>query len=318
MKIAFAGLGGVGGYYGAAVARFLEGSEADRAVFLARGEHLKAIHDHGLKVITPEGEFTARPALATDNPSEAGVVDVLVVAVKGYDLESAGREFAPLVNEQTVVLPLLNGVNSPEILASVLPPCRMLNGCVYISSSIEAPGVIRQTGGNRKLFFGSPEGNSEDFRFLEDFLRKCGIDAALLENIDEAVWTKFIFLSPFAGATSLFRRNFGEVLAGEDSAPMLRGMMQEVEAIARMKGISLSADIVDLSMEKGRSFPPETKSSMQLDCERGNRTEVDSLLGFVVREGERLGADVPLTRGVLDALLLRASQPCGAQVEQQP
>ncbi len=193
----------------------------------------------------------------------------------------------------------------------------MLNGCVYISSSIDAPGVIRQTGGSRKLFFGSPDGK-EEFRFLEEFLQKCGVDAALLGNIDEAVWTKFIFLSPFAGATSLFHRNFGEVLGGEDSASVLRGMMQEIETIARMKGIFLPADIVDLSLEKGRSFPPETKSSMQLDCERGKPTEVDSLLGFVVREGDRLGADVPLTRGVHDALLLRASQPCGGQAEQRP
>ena len=318
MKIIFAGLGGVGGYYGAVVARFLEGSEEDRAVFLARGGHLKAIRDRGLKVMTPEGEFTARPALATDDPAEAGVADVLVVAVKGYDLESAGKNFAPLIDEHTVVLPLLNGVNSPEILGSVLPPCRMLNGCVYISSSIEAPGVIRQSGGSRKLFFGSPEGTGEEFRFLGEFLRKCGVDAALLENIGEAVWTKFIFLSPFAGVTSLFHRTFGEVLDGEDSAPMLRGMMQEIETIARMKGIALPADIVDLSMGKGRAFPPGTKSSMQLDCERGKKSEVDSLLGFVVREGERLGADVPLTRGVHDALLLRSSQPCGGQSEQRP
>ena len=318
MKIVFAGLGGVGGYYGAVVARFLERSKEDRAVFLARGEHLRAIRDRGLKVITPEGEFTARPALATDDPAEAGLADVLVVAVKGYDLESAGKEFAPLVDEHTIVLPLLNGVNSPEILGSVLPSCRMLNGCVYISSSIEAPGVIRQTGGSRKLFFGPTAGEAEEFRFLEGFLQKSGVDAALLEDIDEAVWTKFIFLSPFAGATSLFHRNFGEILAGEDSSPMLRGMMQEIETIARMKGISLPQDIVELSMEKGRSFPPETKSSMQLDCERGKRTEVDSLLGFILREGERLGADVPLTRGVYDALLLRATQPCGGQSEQRP
>ncbi len=318
MKIVFAGLGGVGGYYGAVVARSLEGSAEDRAVFLARGEHLKAIRERGLKVITPEGGFTARPALATDDPSEPGVADVLVVAVKGYDLESAGKEFAPLVDEHTAVLPLLNGVNSPEILGASLPPCRMLNGCVYISSSIEAPGVIRQTGGSRKLFFGPPAGKAEEFCFLEKFLRKCSVDASLLENIDEAVWTKFIFLSPFAGATSLFRRNFGEVLSGEDSAPVLRGMMEEIETIALMKGIRLPKDIVGLSLEKGRSFPPETKSSMQLDCERGKRTEVDSLLGFVVREGERLGADVPLTRGVHDALLLRATQPCGVQEAQRP
>ena len=222
---------------------------------------------------------------------------------------------APLVGPDTAVLPLLNGADNNEILKEALPPCKVLNGCVYISARIEAPGVVVQSGGNCKLFFGAPGAGAEEFRPLEEMFKRAGIDATLARNIDEEVWTKFIFLSPFAGVTSLFGKNFGEVLSGADSRPMLEGMMKEIRTLAGLRGVSLPGDIVEQSLAKGEAFPPDTKSSMQLDCERGKRTEIEPLLGFVVREGERLGADVPLTRGVYDALRMRMELPCGGEAK---
>lgn len=317
MKIVFVGLGGVGGYYGGKAARAFEGGEEHQVMFLARGDHLRAITDKGLKVLAQDEEFLARPFLATDDPSEIGPADLVVFAVKGYDLQAAARTAAPLVGPETAVLPLLNGVNSPDILAGTLPRCRMLNGCVYISARIEGPGVVRQTGGSRKLFLGAVSGGREEFLPVEEMLRKAGIDAALVEDVNEAVWTKFIFMAPFAGVTSLFGRTFGEVLAGQDSLPVLEGMMREIQALAALKGVSLPADIVEISLAKGVAFPPDTKSSMQLDCEKGRRTEIETFLGFVVREGDRLGCDVHLTRGVYDALRMRADHPCGCVPEQE-
>jgi len=107
------------------------------------------------------------------------------------------------------------------------------------------------------------------------------------------------------------------VLAGQDSQPMLEGMMREIRELAVLKGVTLPSDIVELSLAKGVAFPPDTKSSMQLDCEKGRRTEIETFLGFVVREGERLGADVHLTRGVYDALRMRSDHPCGCVPEQE-
>ncbi|MBL3540222.1 2-dehydropantoate 2-reductase [Aminivibrio sp.] len=317
MKIVFVGLGGVGGYYGGKAARAFEGGEEHQVMFLARGEHLRAIKDKGLKVLAQDEEFFARPFLATDDPAEIGTADLVVFAVKGYDLRAAARTAVPLVGPDTAVLPLLNGVTSPEVLSEALPPCRMLNGCVYISARIEGPGVVRQTGGSRKLLFGPVSGARKQFLPVEEMLRKAGIDAALVEDVNEAVWTKFIFMAPFAGVTSLFGRTFGEVLAGQDSQPMLEGMMREIQSLAVLKGVSLPPDIVELSLAKGVAFPPDTKSSMQLDCEKGRRTEIETLLGFVVKEGERLGGDVHLTRGVYDALRMRADHPCGCVTEQE-
>lgn len=317
MKIVFVGLGGVGGYYGGKVAKFYQGSGEHQVVFLARGEHLRAIRRNGLKVTAVDEDFIARPSLATDDSEECGTADAVVFAVKGYDLRSAALFAAPVVGPETAVLPLLNGVNSPEVLSGALPSCRMLNGGVYISARIDGPGAVRQTGGNRKLFFGPVSGNVESFRPLEAFLRKSGIDAVLVDDVNPAVWTKFILMAPFAGVTSLFGRTFGEVLAGEDSHPMVEGMMREIETLARMKAVPLPGDIVDISMAKGVTFPPDTKTSMQLDCEKGGKTEIETLLGFVVKEGERLGADVHLTRGIYDALRMRSDHPCGCVSEQE-
>ncbi|MGI6783597.1 MAG: ketopantoate reductase family protein [Aminivibrio sp.] len=311
MKIAFVGLGGVGGYYGGKVARAFEGGAEHQVAFMARGEHLAAIKEKGLEVRAKDGTFFAKPFMASDDPAKIGKADLVVFAVKGYDLRAAALAAAPLVGPDTAVLPLLNGADNNEILKEALPPCKVLNGCVYISARIEAPGVVVQSGGNCKLFFGAPGAGAEEFRPLEEMFKRAGIDATLARNIDEEVWTKFIFLSPFAGVTSLFGKNFGEVLSGADSRPMLEGMMKEIRTLAGLRGVSLPGDIVEQSLAKGEAFPPDTKSSMQLDCERGKRTEIEPLLGFVVREGERLGADVPLTRGVYDALRMRMELPCG-------
>lgn len=313
MKILFVGLGGVGGYYGGKVAKAFEGGEEHQVMFLARGEHLRMIKEKGLQVIAQDEEFFARPFIASDDPKEFGTADLIVFAVKGYDLEAAARSVAPAVGPHTAVLPLLNGVNNPDVLAAALPPCRVLSGCVYISARIDCPGIVRQTGGNKKLFFGSMAGESKDFTAVEEMLKKAGVDGTLMDDPREAVWTKFIFLSPFAGVTSLFDRNFGEVLSSQDSQVMLEGMMKEVKALAGKKGVPLPDDIVELSLAKGVAFPPDTKSSMQLDCERGKKTEIESLLGYVVREGEELGIDVKLTRGVYDALRMRGSQPCNSE-----
>lgn len=313
MKILFVGLGGVGGYYGGKVAKAFEGGEEHQVMFLARGEHLRMIKEKGLQVLAQDEEFFARPFLAAEDPGEFGTADLVVFAVKGYDLEAAARSAIPAVGPQTAVLPLLNGVNNAEVLAEVLPPCRVLSGCVYISARIDCPGIVRQTGGNRKLFFGPMAGSAADFTAIEGMFKKAGVDAALMEDPREAVWTKFIFLSPFAGVTSLFDREFGEVLSNQDSQTMLEGMMKEVKALAAKKGVPLPDDIVELSLAKGVAFPPDTKSSMQLDCERGRKTEIESLLGYVVREGEKLAIDVKLTRGVYDALRMRGEQPCNTE-----
>jgi len=303
MKIAIAGIGGVGGYYGGKLARFYHARDDVAVYFMARGEHLRKIRKHGLKLIHAEGEFIARPDRATDQPVELGGADLLIFAVKAYDLESAAEQLVPYTGNETVVLSLLNGVDHAEKLKRLFPGRRILNGCVYLSAFIESPGVVKQVGGSCKLFFGPEEGSTEAFRLLEKMFRDAGIQAALVENIQAVVWEKYLFLSSIAGVTSLYGEAFGAVMADKEKRDLLRGLMQEVEQVAASKGIRLPEDIVDRAMKTIEGFPGQTKSSMQLDFEKGRKTELESLPGYIVREAPGLGLDVPLHKRVYVRLI---------------
>jgi len=142
MRIAIVGIGGIGGYFGGKLALHYASHETIQVIFIARGEHLEKMKEKGLKVITVEGEFVAKPAIATDDPKDVGSLDLVIFAVKGYDLEPSARMVAPNLNPQSVVIPLLNGVASTETLRAVLPQSRILNGCVYISTHRVEPGVV--------------------------------------------------------------------------------------------------------------------------------------------------------------------------------
>ena len=294
MRVAIVGIGGVGGYYGGKLAhRYPPGSEHD-ILFLCRGAHLEVIRKSGLKLITKGGEIVARPALATDDPAALGSVDVAVFTVKGYDLLDSARSMRPAVRPDTIVIPLGNGVDNDEILREGLQTGVVLSGGVYISTHIDVPGTVEQTGGNCKLFFGPPEGDIEPFRPVETMFKAAGIDATLSEDVRRDVWGKYIFIGPMSGVTSLYGLSLGQVLGDPEKRGMLAGLMAEVESVARAQGVRLPDGVVDEAMARAASFPPDTKSSMQLDVERGRKTEVDTMLGYVVRKGIELGVPTPL------------------------
>jgi 2-dehydropantoate 2-reductase len=302
MRVAVVGIGGVGGYYGGRLAhRFPAGSEHEVA-FVCRGAHLDAVGRHGLKLLARDGELVARPALATDSAADLGVVDVAIFAVKGYSLADVARAMRPAVGPSTVVIPLGNGVDNDEVLKRELGVGRILNGGVYISTHIEGPGIVQQTGGTRKLFFGSLDGNNEPYRPIEDMLKAAGIDAALSDHIVRDVWAKFIFIDASSAVTSLHGVNMGTLLGTPELKDLLRGLMGEVEALAANLNVGLPAGIVEQAIERAGAFPPDTKTSMQLDVEKGARTERDTMLGYVVRKGRERGVPTPRHVDVYDAL----------------
>ncbi|MDP2839114.1 MAG: 2-dehydropantoate 2-reductase, partial [Syntrophales bacterium] len=225
MKIAVVGIGGVGGYFGGKIAGKYGGSPGHRVVFVVRGAHLEAIRRDGLLLKAVEGDFRVRPDLATDSPSEAGRCDLVLFSVKEYDLEVAAAALDPLLHEKTVVLPVLNGVDIAERLRSILLRGVVLSGCVYISSFIEAPGIVRQAGGTCQLLFGPDDGQVEIYRPLEILLKEAGIKAELSAAIAVPLWAKYLFVSPMAAVTSLMGLCFGDVMADEKGRGMVRGLM---------------------------------------------------------------------------------------------
>ena len=302
MRIAVVGIGGVGGYYGGKLARYYHPQSGMEVVFIARGEHMAQIRKHGLKLLTTEGDLTAMPASVTDTPKNVGPMDLVIICVKTYGLEGCMRMLEKNVEEKTILLPLLNGVNNAEKIKTFFPQSKTLNGCVYISSHIVSPGVVQQVSGSCQLFFGPEHDDIEAFLALEEVLTHAGIKAQLKPNIDDVVWEKYIFISPLASVTTLFGEPFGTIMNRKESRDLTEGLIKEVEQIARTKGIGLSDDIVDATLAKVNAFPYDTKSSMQMDCEKGNKTEIEAFTGYIVRSGEELGVDFPLHRMVYDKL----------------
>jgi 2-dehydropantoate 2-reductase len=309
MRIAIVGLGGVGGYFGGKLARRYGPGEGHEVLFFCRGRHLEAISRHGLKVMAVDEEFTVVPAAATDRAEDLGQVDLVLFCVKGYDLEEVAATVAVNVHAGTVVLPLLNGVDAAGTLRSVIGRGMVLGGCVYISSHIEAPGVVQQTGGPRTLFFGPETGDVASYRHIESLLKDAGIKAELTGDIALELWTKYIFVGPFSGVSSLVGKTFGAILEDAQDRGMLEGMMGEVQAIARKRGIALPEDIVARSVEKGAGFPYDTKSSMQLDFEKGRRVELELFVGYLVRSGGELGVPTPLHERVYRELAAGLAAP---------
>jgi len=306
MRIGIIGIGGVGGYYGGKLALKYSGRSRHEVIFFARGAHLAAIRKDGLKLVTVDGEYLVRPMQATDNPGEMGPLDLAIFCTKSYGLEDAARAVAGNLGEDSVVLPLLNGVDITDRLRAVLPRGTVLYGGVFISSAIQGPGVVKQMGGTGQLFFGPADpADVEKFRPIETLLQEAGIKAELSAEPLLPLWTKYIFIGPMAGVTSLTGKPFGEVLGSADDRALVEGMMKEIEAVARKKGVNFPPDIVQASLAKAAAFAPSTKTSMQLDYERGNRTELDIFTAYMVKAGKEFGIPVPLHKKVYAELLQR-------------
>ena len=306
MKIAVMGIGGVGGYYGGLLARRYAGDNDAEIVFIARGEHLKAIQAHGLQVESvSQGDFTARPALATDDPSGCGTFDIVLMCVKGYGLTESAKLLVPNIGEKTVVISLLNGVDNVEKLQSVVTKGRIWNGCVYISSLLTGPGACQQVGGSRKMFFGAEGKEDPDGKRVEDLFRAAEIDAEYRSDIKNITWEKYLFVSPVGNATTFRNTTLGEILEDTEGMELMGILLDELLTLADAHGVEFPAGIKEATIEKVRAFPYETKTSYQRDFEQGNKTEIETFAGFIVDEAGRLGIPVPAHEKVYAALKVR-------------
>ncbi len=294
MKIAIVGIGGVGGYFGGKLAIEYENSGKHEIIFIARGEHLSAIKKNGLKLFTKEGDYTARPALATDNPAKTEIFDLVFFCTKSYSLESSALALKDNINKNTVVIPLLNGVNIAQRLRSVLPDADIVQGCVYISSFVEKPGVVRQSEGSCRLTFGTGDQSASQYQYVLDILRQANIDATLTEKISQSLWTKYLLICPLGSLTAATGKTFGGVIEDEKLKNKLREMIKEVKLIADARKIELPDDIVEKTIKLIEGFSYETKTSMLVDRELGKKMEVDIFTAYVHQAGHELGIPTPL------------------------
>jgi 2-dehydropantoate 2-reductase len=294
MRIGIIGIGGVGGYFGGKLAREYENSGQHDIIFIARGDHLNAILDKGLQLSTREGDYIARPKIATDNPSEVGIFDLVFFCTKSYSLDSSAREFSNCISENTVVIPLLNGVNSAERLSGVLPQATIISGSVYIISHIEKPGIVIQEGGACKLTFGTNDESAKKYQYILDILLQAKINAVLTDKISEVLWTKYLLMCPLASLMSATNKTYGAIWADSSLKKKARDMMLEVIAVAKARHVFLPESTVDKLMEMVAGFGYDSKTSMQLDREKGRQTEIDALTAYLCKAGKESGVPTPL------------------------
>ena len=298
MRIAIMGTGGTGGYFGGLLAR-----AGEEVTFIARGDHLEAIRKNGLAIKSVlSGDFSI-PANATDNTQDIGPVDFVLFCVKAYDNAAAADQIRPLIGPQTVVLSVQNGIDNEQQIGEVIGPEHIV-GCVsYVSSIIESPGVIAQTGGPGKIVFGEMQGGtSARTEALQSTLQNSGIAAELHSNIQTALWQKFLGICAVNGVTALTRLPLGEILACEEARNLMRGTMEEVDAVARASGAALPEGSVDQSMDFFSSMGASVRGSMYYDLAGGRRLELEVLNGAVVRLGAEHGIPTPINSTIYAAL----------------
>ena len=299
MRFAMVGTGGVGGYFGGQLAR--AGHEVH---FIARGAHLAAIQEHGLRVDSIGGDFLIDPANATDDPASVGRVDVVIVGVKTWQLEEAARQAQPLVGPETVVLPLLNGVDAASGLIDVFGPGNILGGVCRIGAEIAEPGRIRHSAMDPSIILGELDNRrSQRAEALVGALVGAGIRAEIAPDIDVAIWEKFMLIATWSGVGAVTRVAVGAWRASPGSRSMAEACLREVLVLARAREVPVPKDHIATTLKVIDAVPPESTASMQRDIMAGRPSELEAQSGAVVRLGAVANVATPTHSFIYHSLL---------------
>jgi 2-dehydropantoate 2-reductase len=299
MRFAIIGAGGVGGYFGGKLAR----GGVDVA-FVARGAHLAAIREKGLQVSGPGESFLVRPANATDDPASLGVVDVVIVAVKAWQLPALLPGLRALVGPQTVVLPLLNGVDAPAQLAAALGPAHVLGGLCAVIAYVARPGVVEVGDMPATLSFGElAGGSSARVEALRQALTGAGITALVPDDITAAMWKKLAFIASYGGVGGVTRAPSEVLRSIPETRALLERAIAEVVALARARGVALKEEQTAQTLAFVDALPAGSFASMPRELMAGKRTELDAWNGAVVRMGREAGVPTPVHDFIYQSLL---------------
>ncbi len=304
MRIAVIGVGAVGGYFGGCLAR-----TGEEVFFIARGAHLAALRQQGLRIDSPKGDFVVHPVQATEDASEVGTVDAVVVGVKAWQVSEAARAIRPMVGPETVVVPLQNGVEAPARLTEVLGEGPALGGTCRIISRLAAPGHVIHIGAEPYVAFGELDNRpNEQARRLRAVFEQAGVKAEIPADIQGAMWKKFVFICSISGVGAVARVPFGILRSLPQTRRMLEQAMQEIEAVARAHNIRLPANVTPETLAFIDQLPPDGTASMQRDIMAGRPSELETQNGAVVRLGQMADVAVPLHTFIYHSLLPQEQQ----------
>ena len=289
MRIAVFGTGGVGGYFGGRLAH-----AGEDVTFIARGEHLRAIQQTGLKVDSLEGDFVVFPAKCTNDVNQVGPIDLVIVGVKAWQVAEAVREMKPIVGTKTTVLPLQNGVDAVPQLAEVLGAERIVGGLCKIVSFVVAPGHIRHAGFAPSVVIGELDDRRTDrIGAIEAVFNHAGINTKIADDIHAALWMKFLFIASFSGVGAVANAPAGKLRSDPELRGQMLRAMEEIYALAHARGIKLPQNAIETVMAGVNALPEDATSSMQRDIVAGKPSELESQNGAVVRMARESGVEAP-------------------------
>ena len=299
MKIAVYGTGGVGGYFGGQLA--LAG---EQVYFIARGHHLQAIRENGLHVSSTKGDFHILHAFAAEKPSEIGPVDIVLVAVKAWQVPEIAPTLGPFMGPDTFVVPLENGVESAEQLSHVVGKAHIVGGLCKIISYIESPGRIKHAGAEPFVAFGELDNSrSERTEKLKAAFQRAGVAVKIPDDIHAAIWEKFLFIASISGIGAVTRAPIGVLRIIPETRSMLEKAMMEIFHVAKAKGIELNETVLQKTMGFVDKLPSSGTASMQRDITDGKPSELESQNGAVVRFGKEFNVPVPVHQFIYSSLL---------------
>jgi 2-dehydropantoate 2-reductase len=302
-------VGGVGGFFGGRLAQ-----AGEEVALIARGDHLRAIQAAGLKVEGADGELaTVRPALATADPAEVGPVDVVLVAVKAWQVSEAAAAIGPLLSEKTMVVPLQNGVSAVDQLAAEVGKAPVVGGTCALISFIDGPGQVRCKSPKALIQFGELDNRRSERveRLQQAFAPAADIQAIVPPDIQVAMWHKFVLIAGWSGVGAMTRAPLGFIRSRSESRELLKQTMAEVYQVALARGVALPPETVEKIMATLDNFPADGTASLQRDVMAGRPSELETQNGAVVSMGRAAGVETPLNRFIYHSLLLLEQQARG-------
>jgi len=298
MKIAVLGTGGVGGYFGGMLAK-----AGNDVTFLARGAHLKAIQQNGLTVKSMYGDFTVKAVKATDDIKTIGSPDLVLVALKAWQVKDIAKQLSPILNPDTIIIPLQNGVLAADELKEYINHEQIVGGLCRIISKIEAPGVINHSGIEPTLIFGElNKTKTERVQQVKTVFDNANIHSILTDDITAELWKKFIIIC-VSGLLAVTKTNYGELRALKETRKLMIELLKEVFHLSQKAGVGIESDFVEKATAFIDTYPADSTSSLTRDVWEGKPSEIEYQNGTVVTLAEKYGVDVPVNRFVYSCIL---------------
>lgn len=305
MDILVCGIGGVGGYFGGLLAKSASEHGNSKVAFLARGEHAKAIHENGLELRTDVAKYQVQPYRVFEYGDSSFTADVVLLCSKAFDLTDSLNQCMPFVGSKTSLLALQNGVDHDKTLADLMPGVDIWQGCVHLVARKTAPGIVTQHGNVSKLMFGVPKTSVNKGNMFLQLLLNAGIDASMPENMNLAIWEKFLFISGIATLTAWSGKTIGEVLQQTETRKLLQLVLTESEALARHNGIPLKSDAVSFAIARMEAMPFDATSTLHSDIAAGHRNELETITGYLVHASQKAGLQASISSQLYKDILQR-------------